>query len=54
MRSWDKAPTKRLGELIAECLDMQNVFDIRTLREISDANLVEAIERHLAGLGRQA
>jgi hypothetical protein len=51
LRSWDKAPTKRLGQLIVEAMDMDGYFDVILLRGIPDDQLLETIERHLAGLG---
>jgi hypothetical protein len=54
LQSWDKVPDKKLGQLIVEGLDMQGAFDISVLRNIEDTDLLEAIERHLAGLRRPA
>lgn len=51
LRSWDKAPEKRLGQLIAEALYVDGYYDSILLRGIPDNQLLEAIERHLAGLG---
>jgi hypothetical protein len=54
LRSWDKAPEKRLGQLIVDGLGMDTMFDVLLLRSIPDEELLEAIERHLAGLGRSS
>jgi hypothetical protein len=51
LRSWDKEPKKRLGQLIVEALNIDGYFDIILLRAIPDDQLLEAIERYLAGLG---
>jgi len=53
-RSLDKVPDRRLGQIIADALDMQTLFDITALRNIENTDLLEAIERHLAGLRRPA
>jgi hypothetical protein len=45
LRSWDKVPTKRLGQLIVESMGYSDL-----LRGIPDDQLLETIERHLAGL----
>jgi hypothetical protein len=55
IKSWDKTPTSRLGELIAKALDMSTAFDVHVLENIDDVDLVERIERYvLTGSGLKA
>lgn len=47
IRAWDKTITPRLGALIVEALDLETPFDIEVLKQISDTDLVEKIERYV-------
>lgn len=51
LKSWEKAPEMRLGQLIIEALSAEPMelepFIVITLRHIPDSQLAEAIERYV-------
>jgi hypothetical protein len=47
MKSWEKMPEKRFGQLIVEALDGSAAFLVITLRNIEDTQLAEEIERYV-------
>jgi hypothetical protein len=51
LRSWNKVPEKRLGQLIVDGLDMDTLFDVMLLRSIPDHELLDAIERYVLSRG---